>query len=47
MMQRSKLLEVLSEMRTDEIVVATMGAIKDWKRLSSSALDFYVAGAMG
>lgn len=47
MMQRSKLLEVISEMRTDEIVVATMSAIKDWGRLSSSALDFYVAGAMG
>ena len=47
MMQRSKMLEVISEVRTDEIVVATMSAIKDWSRLSSSALDFYVAGAMG
>ncbi len=47
MMQRSKLLEILSEKRTDEIVVATMSAIKDWTRLSSSPLDFYVAGAMG
>ena len=46
-MQRSKLLEVISEVRTDEIVVATMSAIKDWSRLSSGALDFYVAGAMG
>ncbi len=47
MMQRAKLLEIISEMRTDEIVVATMSAIKDWARLSSSPLDFYVAGAMG
>jgi len=47
MMQRSKLLEIIAEMRTDEIVVATMSAIKDWKSLSSSPLDFYVAGAMG
>ena len=34
-------------MRTDEIVVATMSAIKDWSKLSSSPLDFYVLGAMG
>ena len=47
MMQRSEVLKVISEIRTDEIVVATMSAIKDWKRLSSSPLDFYVAGAMG
>ena len=46
-MQRSEVLKVISEIRTDEIVVATMSAIKDWKRLSSSPLDFYVAGAMG
>ena len=47
MMQRSESLKVIFENRTDEIVVATMSAIKDWKRLSSSPLDFYVAGAMG
>ena len=47
MMQRFELLKAISEMRTDEIVVATMSAIKDWSKLSSSALDFYVAGAMG
>jgi sulfopyruvate decarboxylase subunit beta len=47
MMQRFESLKVISEMRTDEIVVATMSAIKDWSKLSSSALDFYVAGAMG
>jgi sulfopyruvate decarboxylase subunit beta len=47
MMQRFELLKVISEMRTDEIVVATMSAISDWIKLSSSPLDFYVAGAMG
>ncbi len=47
MMQRFELLKVISEMRTDEIVVATMSAIKDWSKLSSSPLNFYVAGAMG
>ncbi len=47
MMPRSKTLEIIAEMRTEEIVVATMSAIKDWRNLSSSPLDFYVAGAMG
>ena len=46
-MQRSELLKVISEARTNEIVVATMSAVKDWVRLSSSPLDFHVAGAMG
>lgn len=46
-MQRSQLLKVISEARTDEIVVTTMSAVKDWRRLSSSPLDFNVAGAMG
>ena len=47
MMQRYDLLKVISEARTDEVVVATMSAVKDWSKLSSSPLDFYVAGAMG
>jgi sulfopyruvate decarboxylase subunit beta len=47
MMPRFESLKAISEMRTDEIVVATMSAIKDWNKLSSSPLDFYVAGAMG
>ena len=47
MMQRSELLRVISEARTDEIVITTMSAVKDWRRLSSSSLDFHVAGAMG
>jgi len=46
-MSRFELLKVISEMRTKEIVVATMSAMKDWSKLSSSPLDFYVAGAMG
>lgn len=46
-MQRSELLRVIFEARTDEIVVTTMSAVKDWRRLSSSPLDFHVAGAMG
>ena len=46
-MQRFELLKVISRLRTDEIVVATMSAINDWIKLSSSPLDFYVAGAMG
>jgi thiamine pyrophosphate-dependent acetolactate synthase large subunit-like protein len=47
MMQRAELLKVLSEARTDEIVVTTMSAVKEWSKLSSSPLDFHVAGAMG
>ena len=46
-MQRFESLKAISELRTDEIVVATMSAINDWIKLSSSPLDFYVAGAMG
>ena len=47
MMQRDELLKVICEARTDEIVVTAMSAVKDWRRLSSSPLDFHVAGAMG
>lgn len=46
MMQRPELLKVIFELRTNEIVVTTMGAVKDWRRLSSSPLDFNVSGAM-
>ena len=46
-MQRFESLKAISDLRTDEIVVATMSAINDWLKLSSSPLDFYVAGAMG
>lgn len=47
MMQRYEALQAIRDMRTDEIVLATMSAIKDWHKLSSSPLDFYVAEAMG
>ena len=47
MMQRFEALKAIYEMRTDEIVLPTMSAIKDWNKLSSSPLDFYVAEAMG
>jgi len=47
MMQRLEALKAIHDMRTDEIVLPTMSAIKDWNKLSSSPLDFYVAEAMG
>lgn len=47
MMQRFEALKAIHDMRSDEIVLPTMSAIKDWSRLSSSPLDFYVAEAMG
>ncbi len=47
MMDRAELLKVVSDARTDEIVVSTMSANKDWARLSPAGLDLYVSGAMG
>ena len=46
-MRRFESLKAISDLRADEVVVATMSAIGDWRKLSSSPLDFYVAGAMG
>lgn len=41
-------LEVLSKLRRQEIVVTTMGAAREWPKLSSHALDFqYLPSAMG
>ncbi len=41
-------LEVLHHLRTDQIVVTTMGAAREWPRLSSHPLDFhYIPSAMG
>ena len=41
-------LEVLRELRTDEVVVTTMGTAREWPRLSSHPLDFhFVPSAMG
>jgi sulfopyruvate decarboxylase subunit beta len=41
-------LEVLAKLRRDEIVVTTMGAAREWPRLSQHPLDLhYVPSAMG
>lgn len=41
-------LEVVSAMRTDEIVVTTMGSAREWPKLSQHPLDFhYLPSAMG
>lgn len=41
-------LEVLARVRTDEVVVTTMGSIREWSRVSSHPLDFhYIPSAMG
>jgi thiamine pyrophosphate-dependent acetolactate synthase large subunit-like protein len=41
-------LDVLRELRTDEIVVTTMGTAREWPRMSSHPLDFhFVPSAMG
>jgi len=47
MMERGEVLQVISDARTDQIVVTTMSAIKEWATLSPAGLDFHVAGAMG
>jgi thiamine pyrophosphate-dependent acetolactate synthase large subunit-like protein len=41
-------LEVLAAVRTDEVVVATMGAAREWPKLSQHELDLqYLPSAMG
>ena len=41
-------LELLRDVRTDEVVVTTMGAAREWPRLSQHPLDFqYLPSAMG
>ena len=41
-------LKVLADWRTDEIVVTTMGAAREWPKLSQHARDFhYLPSAMG
>ena len=41
-------LEVLRAWRTDEIVIATMGASREWRRLSDHPRDFhYIPSTMG
>lgn len=47
-MTRAQLLEPLARLRTDEVVVTTMGVVRSWGTLSSHALDFASAdSAMG
>ena len=41
-------LEVLAKLRTDQIVVTTMGSAREWPKLSQHPLDFhYLPSAMG
>ena len=41
-------LEVIRRLRTDQIVVTTMGAAREWPKLSQHPLDFhYVPSSMG
>ena len=41
-------LQVLAGLRTDQIVVTTMGAAREWPKLSQHPLDFhYIPSAMG
>ncbi|HUY91782.1 MAG TPA: thiamine pyrophosphate-dependent enzyme [Pirellulales bacterium] len=41
-------LEAVAELRRDQIVVATMGAAREWPKLSQHPLDFhYLPSAMG
>ncbi|MDO8674014.1 MAG: thiamine pyrophosphate-dependent enzyme [Dehalococcoidia bacterium] len=46
-MTRVEVLSILAAHRTNEIVVFTMSAMKEWSPLSPSPLNFQVAGAMG
>jgi sulfopyruvate decarboxylase subunit beta len=41
-------LEVIRQLRTDQIVVTTMGTAREWPRISNHSLDFhYIPSAMG
>jgi len=41
-------LKVLQELRSDEIVITTMGSAREWPRISNHPLDFhYIPSAMG
>ena len=41
-------MEVLRDLRKDQIVVTTMGAAREWPKLSTHPLDFhYIPSAMG
>ncbi len=47
MMSRVEILKTVAEFRTDEVVIFTMSAMKEWTQLSPSPLNFQVSGAMG
>ncbi len=41
-------LEAVRRLRTDQIVILTMGAVREWQRMSDHPLDFhYIPSAMG
>jgi len=47
-MELVRALEIVRDVRRDEIVVTTMGSAREWPRLSESPLDFqYLPSAMG
>ncbi|MDO8673964.1 MAG: thiamine pyrophosphate-dependent enzyme [Dehalococcoidia bacterium] len=47
MMNRTELLKILAEHRTDEVVVFTQGAMHEWTDISPSPLNFVCSLAMG
>jgi thiamine pyrophosphate-dependent acetolactate synthase large subunit-like protein len=48
MVTKAQLLEPLAKLRTDQAIVATMGVVRPWGRMSGSDLDFASAdSAMG
>ena len=48
MLTKQELLQPLASLRTDEVVVTTMGVVRPWSRFSDSPLDFASAdSAMG
>jgi thiamine pyrophosphate-dependent acetolactate synthase large subunit-like protein len=48
MLTKAQFLEPLAKLRTDQAIVATMGVVRPWGRMSSSDLDFASAdSAMG
>lgn len=46
-MDRAEALKTLAGFRTDEAVIVTMSALKEWNAFSPSSLNFGLAGAMG
>ena len=48
MLTKAQFLEPLARLRTDQVVIATMGVVRPWGRISASDLDFASAdSAMG